>query len=125
MGHILALLSENLGLATVVIVLLLLVLVDVIYAVVRLWTGRAAHDPSLGNYLESKFTILVVMVVAAIIDPLLPDVPVFKVVGVFYALLEVAIILSAAARDGAPIPWADKMRQLERFAGGQPEDRSP
>jgi phage-related holin len=89
----------------VVVIALLLLVVDALYAIVRHATGRHNDtDPPILEYLEGRLTIVFILVVATILDPIIPDAPLLDATGAFYSAVCAANILDAAARDGVPVP---------------------
>jgi phage-related holin len=82
----------------------LLIVLDLAYAVLRHATGRNEYDPPILAYAEGKVTIIFILLVAAVIDPLIPAVPILDATSLFYIGASLANILDAAERDGAPLP---------------------
>lgn len=105
MTDTLTLIGGNLRGLPLVIIALLLVFLDGLYAVVRHVMGRRQEDElPLLAYLEGRVTIVFVVAVGALIDQLVPDVPLLDGVAIFYIVVSAANILDAGARDGVPIP---------------------
>jgi phage-related holin len=90
--------------APLIVAAFLLILLDLAYGVLRYATGRNEYDPPILQYAEGKVTIIFILLVAAIIDPLIPSVAVLDVTSLFYIAASLANIIDAAERDGAPLP---------------------
>lgn len=99
-----ALMDALRGLPLVEVTLLVLVL-DILYAIVR-WAMRHQHpgDPPLLSYLEGRVTIAFILGVAALLDTLVPDIPLLDAAAAFYLVVCGAAILDHASADGVPIP---------------------
>jgi phage-related holin len=113
--------------APLIVAAFLLTVLDLAYAVLRHATGRNTYDPPILQYAEGKVTIIFILLVAAVIDPLIPSVPILDGTALFYIAASLANILDAAERDGAPLPpqLIAVVRSLKESAGVVPGVPNP
>jgi phage-related holin len=88
-----------------IIPLILLMVINLIYSGARAIMGRTKPgDPGLLEFVWRKFSELLIVLISAIVETLVNDLPLVDVVALFYCATEVLEMLKMAIRDGLPVP---------------------
>lgn len=111
--------SEPIALSPLVIVTLILIGIDVAYGLFRAIWGNGTAEP-FGEFLTSRVTVILLLIVASFVDLLLPNIPVLYLCCLFYCAISIAHIIEGAREEGAPIPppLANAMRTLKDASSG-------
>jgi phage-related holin len=90
-----------------IIPLLMLMAVNLVYQGARHFMGRAqVGDPGLLDFIWRKFSELLIVLISAIVETLIDDLPLVDVVALFYCAVEVLEMLKTAIKDGLEVPHA-------------------
>lgn len=106
-----------------IIPLLLLMAVNLVYQGARHFLGRGQPgDPPLLEFIWRKFSELLIVLISAIVETLIDDLPLVDVVALFYCAVEVLEMLKTAIKDGLEVPHAFEGAVTVLMGGQRPID---